>query len=95
MPQHFERRMSIVGYGELLKYTPIVRALILEGRLRHDGSNALAEHVGRAVAVKTQNSTVLSSQKSPGPIELARCMVWAAAIAARPTQKVKPAFAFH
>ena len=95
LPPQFERRMTIVGYGELLKYTPIVRALILEGRLRHDGSHTLAEHVGRAVAVKTQNSTVLSSQKSPGPIELARCMVWAAAIAARPAQRTKPAFAFR
>ena len=82
------------GFNNVSTYGNL-RRLILEGRLRHDGSNALAEHVGRAVAVKTQNSTVLSSQKSPGPIELARCMVWAAAIAARPTQKVKPAFAFH
>jgi hypothetical protein len=95
LPPHLERRLlTLVGYGELLKYTPIVRSLILEGRLRHDGSNGLAEHVNRAVAVKTQNSVVLSSQKSPGPIELARCMVWAAAIAARPTQRTKPAFAF-
>nr|QSL79792.1 MAG: terminase large subunit [Caudoviricetes sp.] len=94
MPTELQRRSSIVGYGELLKYTQIVRSMILEGRLRHDGSNALAEHITRAVAVKTQNSIVLSSQKSPGPIELARCMVWAAAIAARPTNRTKPAFGF-
>lgn len=94
MPTQLQRRSSIVGYGELLKYTQIVRSLILEGRLKHDGSNALSEHVNRAVAVKTQNSIVLSSQKSPGPIELARCMVWAAAIAARPANRTKPAFAF-
>ncbi|MFZ9903592.1 MAG: hypothetical protein ACO3FT_08045 [Ilumatobacteraceae bacterium] len=92
-PLPLRRRMTIVGYGELLKYTPIVRNMILEGRLAHDGSVALAEHVNRAVAVKTQNTTVLSSQKSPGPIELARSMVWAAALAARPTIKQKPAFA--
>jgi hypothetical protein len=94
MPPEFARRTTIVGYGELLKYTPIVRSLITEGRLRHDGSRILAEHVGRAVAVKTQHTIVLSSQKSPGPIELARCMVWAAAIAARPTGRTRPAFAF-
>jgi phage terminase large subunit-like protein len=94
-PPHLRRRMTIVGYGELLKFTPTVRSLILEGRLRHDGSVALAEHVNRAVAVKTNNSIVLSSQKSPGPIELARAMVWAAALAARPTTRQKPAFAAY
>jgi len=36
----------------------------------------------------------LSSQKSPGPIALARCMVWAAGIAARPGQRTKAAIAF-
>jgi hypothetical protein len=47
-PPHLRRRMTIVGYGELLKFTPTVRSLILEGRLRHDGSVALAEHVNRS-----------------------------------------------
>jgi len=94
MPTELARRTTIVGYGELLRYTQVVRSLILEGRLQHDGSNILAEHVSRAVSVKTQNSIVLSSQKSPGPIELARCMVWCSAIAARPASKTKVAFAF-
>jgi hypothetical protein len=50
----------------------------------------LAEHVGRAVAVKTPGTIALSSNKSPGPIELARCLVWAAGIANRPVSTVRP-----
>jgi hypothetical protein len=34
------------------------------------------------------------SQKSPGPIELARCMVWAAAEAGRPTRSSRAALSF-
>jgi hypothetical protein len=87
------RRATTVGYGELTKYTEIIRKTIMEGRVQHDGSVALAEHVQRAVLVKTQASVVVSSQKSPGPIELCRCMIWAAAEASRPRYRVKPTFA--
>ena len=64
--------------------------MILEGRLVHTGEVMLAEHVQRAVAVKVAASLVLSSQRSPGPIELARCMVWAAALASRSMVSGKP-----
>jgi phage terminase large subunit-like protein len=89
-PPNLERRRVIVGYAELGKLTPVVRDLINQGRLLHTGETMLAEHVQRAVAVKTQNTLVLSSQRSPGPIELARCMVWAAGMVARPAQSGRP-----
>jgi hypothetical protein len=54
----------------------------------------LAEHVDRAVGVKTQRGYALSSQKSSGPITLARCMIFAAALIAKPVSKQRPAIAF-
>lgn len=83
-PHHLKQRRTVVGYGELLKYTGIVRNMINEGLLWHTGEQLLAEHVNRAVLVKAQASVVLSSQRSPGPIEAARAMVWAAALCSRP-----------
>jgi hypothetical protein len=85
-----ERRKIVVGYGEILKFTPRVRAMIGEKLLWHTGEEMFAEHVQRAVAVRSQNSIALSSQRSPGPIELARCMVWAAALTSKPTSSGKP-----
>ena len=94
-PLPLRRRTETVGYGELARYTTVVRSMIVEGKLWHDGSVALAEHVQRAVLVKTQATQVVSSQKSPGPIELCRCMIWAAALASRPAARAKPAFASY
>ena len=92
-PPALKRRTTVVGYAELVKYTSLVRAMIAEGKVTHDGSATLAEHIGRAVAAKTQNTTVLSSQKSVGPIEAARCAVWAVSLASRPNTKSRAAFA--
>ena len=89
-PLALERRRAIVGYGEILKFTPRIKSMIHEKLLWHTGENMLAEHVQRAVAVRSQNSIALSSQRSPGPIELARCLVWCAALASRPTATGKP-----
>lgn len=94
-PPDLRRRMTIVGYAELLKWTASAKAMIVEDRCRHTGDIALAEHMARAVAVKTGgHSVVLSSQKSPGPIELARCAVWGMMLASKPTTRAKPAMAF-
>jgi hypothetical protein len=90
MPKAIESRMAEVGYGELLRYTPAVKNMIEEEMLLHTGEIMLAEHVNRAVAVRTQGSVALSSQRSPGPIELARCMVWAAATAYSTAPAAKP-----
>jgi hypothetical protein len=92
-PLPLRRRTETVGYGELARFTMIVRSMITEGKLWHDNSVALGEHVQRAVLVKTQATQVVSSQKSPGPIELCRTMIWAAALASRPAVRAKAAFA--
>lgn len=89
-PLHLERRRIVWGYGELLKYTPVAKNMITEKLLLHTGEQMLAEHCQRAVAVRTQGSMVLSSQRSPGPIELARCLVTAACLASRPQVTGKP-----
>jgi hypothetical protein len=89
-PKELQYRKGEVGYGELLKFTPVVKNMIEEQMLVHTGEIMLAEHVNRAVAVRTQGSIALSSQRSPGPIELARCMVWAAATAYRYGKAHKP-----
>jgi hypothetical protein len=92
-PKALEHRKVTVGYGELVKWTSLVRSMILDGRVKHTGAQQLAEHMGRAVAVRTQGGLVLSSQKSAGPIELARCGVWAAALATKSKWKSRPAMA--
>jgi phage terminase large subunit-like protein len=83
-PERWAKRRSIWGYAELLKYTGLVRNMITEGILYHTGEQMLAEHVNRAVLVRANGSVVISSQRSPGPIELARCLVAAASMVARP-----------
>ena len=93
-PPDFVRRTQIVGYKELKAATPICRGMILEDKLRHTGEIALSEHVTRAVQVKVDDGAPLSSQKSPGPITLARCMVFAAAEAGRPTRSSRAALSF-
>jgi len=93
LPPTLERRTSVIGYGELLKYSGLIQKMIIEGKVRHRGELSLAEHTNRAVLTKTGGGVVLSSQKSPGPIELCRCMVWAIAESSRPKVVGKPMFA--
>ena len=93
MPHTVERRSSTVGYAESCKWTSAARALIIQGRIRHSGDVQLAEQIGRSVAVPTKDGWVISSRKSPGPVELARCLVWSASVAARPVSASKPAMA--
>lgn len=88
-PEALRRRTTTWGYGELLKHTGLVLNMIREGRLVHTGEQMLAEHVNRAVLARAQGAVVLSSQKSPGPIECARAMVAAAAMCARPMRTGK------
>ena len=90
LPPNMERRKTIVGYRELLKWTAAVKNMITENRIYHHGENQLIEHVERAVLIKHQGSVALSSTRSPGPITLARCMVWAAALASKPQLVGKP-----
>ena len=81
--------MTDFGTRELNTYTAVVRNMILEGKIVHGGQMTLTEQVNRAVAGRTGATITLSSQKSPGPIEMARCMVAAAGFAAVPTASVR------
>ena len=85
-PEPLIRRRSLWGYAEMIKYTGLVKSMITEGRLLHTGEEMLAEHVNRATLVRANGAVVLSSQKSPGPIECARCLVAAASLVSRPGQ---------
>ena len=89
-PEHLKLRTQITGYAELIRYTGLVRKMILEGNVFHDGDVLLRDHMLRAVLVKTVQGVVLSSQKSPGPIELARCAVWAIAEVSKPQTRQRP-----
>jgi hypothetical protein len=84
VPPHLEKRKTVVGYGELLKWTGLAKNLILEGRIAHSGEEQLASQMNRAVAIRQQHSVALSSKRSPGSIELARLVVFCAGIASRP-----------
>jgi len=95
-PTDLQRRRVIVGYQEIGRYTSLVRQLINEGRVAHTGETMLAEHVGRAIAVKTPGVIALSSTKSSGPIELARCLVWCVGMMAKPRPVVnRPVIAYR
>jgi len=92
VPEQWRERYVTAGYGELTKWTSMVRAAVYDGRVIHRGQTMLSEHIARAVGVNTQAGYTLSSTKSPGPIELARLLVWSVALASKPVQpKRKPA----
>jgi len=93
LPERWRARTTVVGFKEIATWTALVRSAILDGRVHHDGSVALSEHVSRAVAVKTQGGLAISSHKSPGPVELARCLVWGVALATTPTTRRRPMIA--
>lgn len=86
LPPSLEKRADTVGQSELGLWTKGVRSMIVtEQRVAHRGDVRLDEHVHRAVAVPSAgNNVTLSSLRSPGPIELARCMVFAVALATQP-----------
>jgi hypothetical protein len=94
-PNEYRNRLGIVGYAEIQKFTSTVHSMITSKRLLHDGHQGLAEHVCRAVMVRTMGTFALTSTRSPGPIEMCRAMVWAAAYASKPVAtKVRAAVAF-
>jgi hypothetical protein len=92
-PEKLERRRTTFGYAEVLKLTSLTRSLILEKRLFHTGEELLASHVNRAVLARANGQIVISSQRSPAPIEAARLLVVAAALVSRPVNMGKAAFA--
>lgn len=91
-PPEYADRKTIVGHGEILKWTGLVRSMIRDDRVRHSGETILSEHVARAVGYYQKGGAMgLSSEKSPGPIEFARCLVWAVALASKARYSAKPA----
>lgn len=90
LPKALERRTIVAGSKEVSRYTGLVRGMIVNGHIRHDGSTVLGEHVNRAVAVTANGNLVLAANRSPGPIELCRLMVIAVAAASKPTSSQKP-----
>jgi hypothetical protein len=90
-PPQYEKRKTTVGHGELVRWTGIVRGMIREGKVAHYGQTILSEHVGRAVGYQSRQGMGLSSEKSPGPIELARCLVWTVALCSKAKHAGRPA----
>jgi hypothetical protein len=88
-PTDLAHRRMIVGYQEISRWTAVVKQMIAERRVLHTGETMLEEHVGRAVAVRTPGSIAISTAKSPGPVELCRCLIWAAALASKPQSNVR------
>lgn len=85
VPGDLAERYVTFGQAELAKWTQLVRSLITSRRVTHDGSRQLAEQVNRAVAVRSYGGMpTLAANRSPGPIEMARCMVVAVALATKP-----------
>ena len=93
-PEKLERRRQVFGYAEVLKFTGLARSLILEKRIYHRGEELLATHVNRAVLARANGQVVISSQRSPGPVEAARLLVVAAALVSRPSNTGRAAMAF-
>jgi hypothetical protein len=90
LPPEMARKRVLVGIRELARSVPMARAMIAAGQIAHPGSPILDEHVARAVASMQAG---LSTAHSSGPIELARCLVWAAQLVARPAAPRRPAVA--
>jgi hypothetical protein len=96
LPQQYIERHRICGWAELAKWTLPVRSAIQHGVVIHRGDLLLAEHVCRGVLTRGEYGQGLSSNKSPGPIELARTMVWAVhlVLTPDPPRQHKPSIAF-
>jgi phage terminase large subunit-like protein len=89
IPVQLQKRYQTVGYSELVKMTSIARTMIHEKRVMHMGQQLLSEHVARAVGVKTPAGFVVSSQKSAGPIELARMAIFSICLSTKPVQRTR------
>jgi phage terminase large subunit-like protein len=85
VPPEIQSRTDDWGQTEITRYTAIVRTMILEHQLLHNDQPALSEQVNTAVSGRSHGASItLSSQKSPAPIELCRCMVAAAGMSSKP-----------
>lgn len=86
---HYTGRLRAVQVGslEMGRHMAGVSRCIADGQLlHHPEDHNLNDHVGRAVAVTTDQGVRLSTSRSAGPIEAARAMVWAVGECLRPAQ---------
>jgi hypothetical protein len=82
------RRLSVANSATVRKYLPAVERAIRDRILAYRASDeVLTTQVLSAVAVTSRgdSSLSLSDAKSPGPITLARCLVWAVGESMRPS----------
>jgi hypothetical protein len=93
VPELLRARWTTVGHGEIIKWTSVVRTMIAEQRIKATKEEMFHQHVARAVGVKTTTGYIVSSQKSSGPIELCRTMIWSVALASVPLTRRKPRIA--
>jgi hypothetical protein len=88
VPPTIRARTELVGAAEIKQWLPLVSKVIRSGSLVHRGEVLLSEHVCRAVSVPAGDGMrSLSIARSPGPIELARCLIWATALATKPGKR--------
>ena len=66
VPTKYARRYVLWGYAELLKFTSLVRTMIVEGKVRHRGERNLTEHVNRAVMKKPCKAQSYRRRHRPG-----------------------------
>ena len=80
------RAVGLVSSATLRKYVPAVGRLVAErGLTFRESDEALTTQVLTAVAVGNGDGALtLDARRSPGPITLARCMVWAVGEVLRP-----------
>ena len=85
IPPAVRAELVVAGQAEQYAGYGATVAAALEGRLLHAGEPDLTTHVLRAATVSTPDrGTALYSKGSPGPIFLARALVWAVAAELRP-----------
>ena len=83
-------RTVMVGASEMGRYMTGVGRAIADRQIRHHpDDHGLNDDLGRAVAATTEAGIRLSIRRSPGPIEVARAMVWAVGHVLKPG-KPKP-----
>jgi hypothetical protein len=86
---HYKGRKPAVqvGVSELHRHLMGVGSALANTRvLHHPEDRNLTEHVAVAVAVNSEHGLRLSLNKSKGPIEACRAMVWAVGECLRPSQ---------
>jgi hypothetical protein len=87
VPLTLQRRTTPIGKRETDAQSAATAAAIVEGRLFHTGDPIMEEQVARIATYRTtRGDAAIRTAPNLGPVELARCVVfaWAVAGAVRP-----------